>query len=241
MSIEASGFPQGQGVGRIGLAVFNENTIYAVLDNQARRTGEAKAESEGLVKDDFKSMRAADLLKLDNKALNDFLKTNGFQEKYRAENVKQLVRDGVVVPKDLAIYLEDANAMLFDTPVIGAEVYRSDDAGKTWTRTHKDYIDGLFYSYGYYFAQVRVDPNDSEVIYLAGVPLIQSKDGGKTFSSIDKRNVHADHHALWINPKKAWPPNQWQRRRHQYQLRRRNQLDQKQQPLSGSILRRSSR
>lgn len=202
MSIEASGFPQGQGVGRIGLSVFNENTIYAVLDNQARRTGEAKAESEGLVKDDFKSMSAADLLKLDNKALNDFLKTNGFQEKYRAENVKQLVRDGVVVPKDLAIYLEDANAMLFDTPVIGAEVYRSDDAGKTWTRTHKDYIDGLFYSYGYYFAQVRVDPNDSEVIYLAGVPLIQSKDGGKTFSSIDKRNVHADHHALWINPKR---------------------------------------
>ena len=117
-------------------------------------------------------MSADQLLKLDNEALNDYLKTNGFQEKYRAENVKQLVRDGLVVPKDLATYLEDANAMLFDTPVIGAEVYRSDDAGKSWKRTHEEYIDGLFYSYGYYFAQVRVDPNDSEVIYLAGVPLI---------------------------------------------------------------------
>ena len=87
--------------------------------------------------------------------------------------------------------------------MIGAEVYRSDDAGKSWKRTHEEYIDGLFYSYGYYFAQVRVNPNDSEVIYLAGVPLIQSKDGGKTFSSIDKRNVHADHHALWINPRRS--------------------------------------
>ncbi|MGA0987410.1 MAG: glycosyl hydrolase [Flavobacteriaceae bacterium] len=202
ISTEASGFPQGQGVGRIGLAVFNDQTIYAVVDNQARRSAEAKEETEGLVKDDFKRMSAEELLKLDNKALNDYLKTNGFQEKYRAENVKQLVRDGLVIPKDLATYLEDANAMLFDTPVIGAEVYRSDDAGKSWKRTHEEYIDALFYSYGYYFAQVRVDPNDSEVIYLAGVPLIQSKDGGKTFSSIDKRNVHADHHALWINPKR---------------------------------------
>ena len=202
ISTEASGFPQGQGVGRIGLAVFDDQTIYTVLDNQDRRSAEAKEENEGLVKDDFKRMSADQLLKLDNKALNNYLKTNGFQEKYRAENVKQLVRDGLVVPKDLATYLEDANAMLFDTPVIGAEVYRSDDAGKSWKRTHEEYIDGLFYSYGYYFAQVRVDPNDSEVIYLAGVPLIQSKDGGKTFSSIDKRNVHADHHALWINPKR---------------------------------------
>lgn len=202
ISTEASGFPQGQGVGRIGLAVFDDQTIYTVLDNQDRRSAEAKEENEGLVKEDFKRMSADQLLKLDNKALNNYLKTNGFQEKYRAENVKQLVRDGLVVPKDLATYLEDANAMLFDTPVIGAEVYRSDDAGKSWKRTHEEYIDGLFYSYGYYFAQVRVDPNDSEVIYLAGVPLIQSKDGGKTFSSIDKRNVHADHHALWINPKR---------------------------------------
>src|SRR5690606_23463144 len=29
-----------------------------------------------------------------------------------------------------------------------------------------------------------------------------SNDGGKTFNSIDKNNVHADHHALWVNPKK---------------------------------------
>ena len=84
ISTEASGFPQGQGVGRIGLAVFDYQTIYAVLDNQARRSAEAKEKNEGLVKDDFKRMSADQLLKLDNKALNDYLKTNGFQEKYRA-------------------------------------------------------------------------------------------------------------------------------------------------------------
>ncbi|MGK0494962.1 MAG: photosystem II stability/assembly factor-like uncharacterized protein, partial [Maribacter sp.] len=88
------------------------------------------------------------------------------------------------------------------TPVIGAEVYRSDDAGKTWKKQNKDYIDDLFYSYGYVFAQVRVDASNKDKIYLLGVPIIKSDDGGKTYSSIQKENVHVDHHSLWVNPKR---------------------------------------
>jgi hypothetical protein len=45
-----------------------------------------------------------------------------------------------------------------------------------------------------------VHPNDKNSVYTAVVPIIKSKDGGKTFESINKENVHADHHALWINP-----------------------------------------
>lgn len=203
ISTPASGFPTGEGVGRIGLAVFDENTVYAVHDNQFRRPEGKKSDekSNGLTKVDFKTMSADDFLKIDEKKLNEFLKTNGFQEKYRADNVKQLVRSGSVKPQDLAHYLEDANAMLFDTPVIGAEVYRSNDGGKTWKKQNDDYIEDLFYSYGYYFAQINVDPSNVNKIYLAGVPIIKSDDGGKTYTSINGDNVHADHHALWINPK----------------------------------------
>ncbi|NKI31123.1 glycosyl hydrolase [Croceivirga thetidis] len=203
ISTAESGFPQGEGVGRIGLAVFDESTIYAVHDNQYRREKKTMAsKSEGLEKDDFKTMDKATFLALSDGKLNQFLKNNGFQEKYKANNVKNMVRDGVVQPIDLAKYLENANSQLFDTPVIGAEVYRSVDAGKTWQKTNQNYIDDLFYSYGYYFAQIRVDPSDKDKIYLAGVPLIMSADGGATFTSISKENVHSDHHALWINPKK---------------------------------------
>ena len=202
ISTEQSGFPTGSGVGRIGLAFFNDNTVYAVLDNQYRREKDSKKEKDAkdLQKEDFKDMSEKEFLKLDNKKLNAFLKTNGFQEKYRAENVKQMVRSGVAKPVDLAKYLEDANSMLFDTPVIGAEVYRSDDGGQTWSKQNKGYIDDLFYSYGYYFAQIRVDRNDPNKIYIAGVPLLKSDDGGANFESISRENVHADHHALWINP-----------------------------------------
>ncbi len=204
ISTPESGFPTGSGVGRIGLAFFDENIVYAVLDNQYRRKKdkEKKKDSGKLEKDDFKEMSEADFLKLENGKLNAFLKSNGFQEKYRAENVKQMVRSGAVKPADLARYLENANTLLFDTPVIGAEVYRSNDGGKTWNKQHEGYIEDLFYSYGYYFAQIRVDRNDPNKIYIAGVPLLKSEDGGANFSSISKENVHADHHALWINPAK---------------------------------------
>lgn len=200
-----SGFPTGDGVGRIGLTVFDENTLYAVHDNQFRRNKAKgqKKKSDKLDKGDFKSMSVEHFLKLDNQKLNNFLKTNNFQEKYRAENVKQLIRSRSVKPIDLAKYLEDANSLLFDTPVIGAEVYRSDDGGKTWAKQNENYIDDLFYSYGYYFAQIRVDPSDKNKIYLGGVPILKSEDGGKTFTSISDKNVHADHHALWINPAKS--------------------------------------
>lgn len=201
VSIEKSGFPVGKGVGRIGLAVFDENTVYAVHDSQFHRSEQSKKEdSDALTKEDFKTMSAVAFEQLDNKKLNQYLRSNGFQEKYRAENVKQLVSDGKVQPADLAKYLEDANAMLFDTPVIGAEVYLTKDGGVSWIKTHQDYIDDLYYSYGYYFGQISVHPKDLNQIYLSGVPIIKSEDGGKTFKSIGKENVHADHHALWINP-----------------------------------------
>ncbi|WKB82872.1 glycosyl hydrolase [Cellulophaga lytica] len=202
ITTKESGFPTGEGVGRIGLAVFDENTVYAVHDSQFRRPAEEKKKDKttDLVKDDFKTMSTKEFLALSDSKLNNFLKTNGFHEKHRAPNVKQMVRVGTVKPIDIAKYLEDANSMLFDTPVVGAEVYRSDNAGKTWKKTNQEHIDNLFYSYGYYFAQIRVHPKNKDEIYLAGVPLIKSNDGGKTFNNIDGPNVHSDHHALWINP-----------------------------------------
>lgn len=204
VSTPESGFPTGDGVGRIGLAVFNDNTVYAVHDSQFRRekSKENTKKSDDLTKDDFKTMSSEAFLKIADKKLNNFLKTNNFQEKYKAENIKQMVRSGAVKPIDLAKYLENANSALFDTPVIGAEVYRSNDGGKTWQKQNENYIDDLYYSYGYYFGEIRVDASDVNKIYLEGVPIIKSNDGGKTYTSINGDNVHSDHQALWVNPKR---------------------------------------
>ncbi|MEP0987627.1 glycosyl hydrolase [Ekhidna sp.] len=197
-----SGFPDTDGTGRIGLsfAPSNSEIIYAILDNQDRREKEGDT-SEGITKDQLRNMSNQQFLALENGDINDFLDNNGFPREYNAVDIKKDVEAGKVKPLDLVIYTEDANSLLFDTPVKGGEMYRSNDAGKTWTKTHEDYIESMIYSYGYYFGQVRVDAQDPNVIYTMGVPIVRSEDGGKTFKSINERNVHVDHHALWINPK----------------------------------------
>ena len=199
-----NGFRNGAGVGRIGLSIYDENTVYALHDSQFRRASKEKKNqaSNGLTKEGFKKMSKDQFLKLTDKKLNNYLKANRFQEKYSAVSVKKMVRSGAVKPIDLAKYVENANTLLFDTPVEGAEVFVTTNGGKNWNKTHKNHIDGLYSSYGYYFGEIRVDPQDKNAIYVLGVPILKSKDGGKTFTSIGKENVHSDHQALWVNPKR---------------------------------------
>jgi photosystem II stability/assembly factor-like uncharacterized protein len=73
-------------------------------------------------------------------------------------------------------------------------VFRSDDKGKTWRKVN-DIVPRPFY-----YGQVRVDPTDDQRVYVLGVSLAASSDGGRTFAAIG-RTIHPDHHALWVNPK----------------------------------------
>lgn len=198
-----SGFPTGSGVGRIGLAVFNENTVYALHDSQYRRAPESDKAAFNFTKEQFKNLTSADVLALRNKTLDSYLKAHGFQEKFRAENAKQLLRPGGVKPKELMAFLEDEMAVVFEEPVIGAEIFKTTNGGKDWQKTHTNYLDGIYSSYGYFFGEIRVDLQDENGIYVLGVSIIKSKDGGKSFTSISKENVHSDHQALWVNPKKS--------------------------------------
>lgn len=200
ITTEESGFPTGSGIGRIGLAVFNKDIIYAIVDNQNRRKEDSlKPNKKGLTKNKFKTMSNAQFLALDDSQLNQFLKNNNFQKKYTSEKVKQLIKKGKVKPVDLALYLEDANTKLFDTPVIGAQVYKSINGGTTWQKTHEGFLDDVYYSYGYYFGRIHVSPKDPNKIYIYGVPILTSNNSGKTFTSINGDNVHADFHDLWID------------------------------------------
>jgi photosystem II stability/assembly factor-like uncharacterized protein len=201
LTTENSGFPTGKGVGRIGLSAFNDNVVYALLDNQFRRPTPPQRGGNGMQKDEFKTMSNAAFLALDDKKLDGFLRSNRFDQKYTATSVKKMVREGTVKPSDLAKYLEDPNAVTFDSEVIGAEVYKSTDGGATWTKTHKGYIDGIYSSYGYYFGVIAVNPSNENKVYILGVALAKSDDGGATFSPIGKENVHSDHQAIWVDPK----------------------------------------
>lgn len=82
----------------------------------------------------------------------------------------------------------------------GATVYRSNDGGENWKQVSEQnsYMEGLSGTYGWVFGQMRVDPINPEKIYVMGLALNVSDDGGKTFRAL--RGMHGDHHGLWIDP-----------------------------------------
>ena len=83
----------------------------------------------------------------------------------------------------------------------GATVYRTDDRGETWKQVSEEgsrYMEYLSATYGWVFGQIRVDPADENRIYVMGLALNVSNDGGKTFERL--RGMHGDHHGLWIDP-----------------------------------------
>ncbi|UZR96010.1 WD40/YVTN/BNR-like repeat-containing protein [Chondrinema litorale] len=200
-----NGFPDDKGVGRIGLdiSVSNSQIIYAVLDNQNRRSKSEDVSEKAIVTTELlSSIDNEAFINLSDKEINDYLDKNNFPRQYNATEIKEAVKQGELKPVALVDYLGDANTSLFETPVIGTEIYRSDDGGNNWKKMNDDYIDGVYYSYGYYFGQIRVSPTNPDKIYTFGVPVIKSEDAGKTWKNINGGNVHADHHALWLNPNK---------------------------------------
>ncbi|MFC1543774.1 hypothetical protein ACFL4Y_00780 [Gemmatimonadota bacterium] len=75
-----------------------------------------------------------------------------------------------------------------------AEVYRSLDGGLSWERTHEEELQ-ISASIGWYFCDCYVSPRDDDEVYVLGVRMARSSDGGRTF-----RLVGGDVYHLWPNP-----------------------------------------
>jgi hypothetical protein len=83
--------------------------------------------------------------------------------------------------------------------MIDGEVYRSDDAGKTWRKVSPD-DQSIGGAPGYYYGQIIIDPNDDKGVHVLSAASWGTRDGGKTWQRRPLR-FGGDDHALWINPK----------------------------------------
>jgi photosystem II stability/assembly factor-like uncharacterized protein len=72
-------------------------------------------------------------------------------------------------------------------------VFRSDDAGATWTRTNAE---RKLRQRAWYYSRIFADPKDANSVYVTNVGFLRSTDGGKTFKPITV--PHGDNHDLWI-------------------------------------------
>ena len=199
----SNGLPNGKFVGRMGVDVAqsDSNIVYVVVDNQ-----EILPESQWDMGDTainakrLKTMTTENLLLQDEKNLEKFLRSNNFPPETTAKTITEKLKKGSMNPQDLVKSLKKVNNNLFNTDIKGLEVYRSDNAGLSFHKTHELPLSKVVYTYGYYFGKIHVDPNDVNTIYTMGVPLIKSVDGGKNWTSLYDPSVHVDYHEVWIDP-----------------------------------------
>jgi photosystem II stability/assembly factor-like uncharacterized protein len=203
----AGGLPSGTSVGRIGLALCDArpDTVYALVDHHGRRPDSEPFDEEAppgeLTPRRLRKFTPETFAKLPDETLDRFLRRSGFPKDLKAAALKRDVKAGKVQLEELTDFMKDANQDLFEASIFGPEVWRTDDGGRAWRKTHEGRIDKVFHTYGYYFGRITVDPTDAERVYFFGVPALGSADGGRTWKGLDRRGVHVDHHALWIDPK----------------------------------------
>ena len=83
----------------------------------------------------------------------------------------------------------------------GGGFYSSTDGGDTFVPTQSHELLLAAFTYGWWFGRVWVDPADENKVYVAGVQLVRSENGGLTFADASQ-GTHADHHAM------VWDPRQ---------------------------------
>ncbi len=199
-----SGLPGNGKLGRCGIAIFPGNTdiLYLLVDNQTKipvtEPKDANDFSKSYRPYHFKKITKEQFAQLDDKKLDSFLLQNKLQKKYNAQSLKAKVAAGEIAPTALYTYVVGSES---DEPsAVGAELYRSDNAGKSWNKIADKVIKNTFGPVGYYFGRLAVSTYDQNKVLLLGLQPMMTKDGGKTFSSIAALNVHADAHAAWMNP-----------------------------------------
>lgn len=84
------------------------------------------------------------------------------------------------------------------------ELYKSVNGGTTWSQVNVNSFDMSAYgSYGWYFGKIYVDPNNANTIYIPGVDLQYSTDGGVNWNLRTpvwwQYIVHGDGHHIWFN------------------------------------------
>ena len=75
-------------------------------------------------------------------------------------------------------------------------LYRSDDGGLSWKKT----ADANIGSRPFYYAEIYVDPSNENRIYNLHTNVTVSEDGGRTFRTLLRGDIHPDHHAWYIDP-----------------------------------------
>ncbi len=116
------------------------------------------------------------------------------------ELLKNGLPSGSIGRIGISIYLRNPAIIYATIEHKEGGVFRSEDRGSSWKKMSSINPRPM------YFSKIRIDPNNDKKIWLLGIAMNISEDGGKTFieqasrTSNSLRRIHSDHHAMWIDP-----------------------------------------
>lgn len=192
--------PNGMDMGRTALAVSpsRPETVYAFIDNQGSdlETADLDEYQPGgtLTLNRFRRMTPEAIKGVDAADLSRFLKPYLAQDA-KSDDIAKSVIAGTLSKEELAKMMEARNPDVFKMDMEDAQIWRSEDSGRSWKQTRVD----MGSHGGYYWNEAVVSPKNDQEVYTLGLLLLKSANGGGTWESIGRRN-HVDHHALWIDP-----------------------------------------
>ena len=193
-----NGFIKGNNIGKIGVTCFNSQTYYAVVDNRNPKKKENNNSLQKTVRihltaQDFDTMSKADFLALDNNRLNIFLHNIGQDNKYTAQNLKDMIAAEVTLPAKIFSYLGVSTQ-----EIIGAEVYVTNDGGNSWQKANSQPLNDMYYQNGEQFGGIAVNLTNKNHLFIGGYPLLESGDGGKTWRSKQPLSLQNSYEQLYL-------------------------------------------
>ncbi|MEM7187665.1 MAG: T9SS type A sorting domain-containing protein, partial [Bacteroidota bacterium] len=73
-------------------------------------------------------------------------------------------------------------------------LYKSTDNGDNWTLVTLNEISGVDASFGWYFGNIRINPEDPDEVYVLGQSLQRTFNSGGNWQGVN--GLHVDHHAM---------------------------------------------
>ena len=72
-------------------------------------------------------------------------------------------------------------------------VYRTTDGGDNWNRTNDGQLANVYSSFGWWFGNIRIHPENEDEIFVIGLNVFRSDNGGGSYFQVGA-NMHVDHH-----------------------------------------------
>ncbi len=92
-------------------------------------------------------------------------------------------------------------------------IYKSENNGQSWTRTNDFGLEQINRSFGWYFGQIRIDPENENNVYALGVEMAKTINGGDSWEIIsgywNADEIHVDQHSMLFQSElnKIWVGN----------------------------------